>query len=159
MKISEIIAEVFEVNKKYLKDLQDGALISGLTEFKADDIYPMVHDSEAITFVLSTGRCGTKLLNNIFESHGECIPFHKPIPELLHFNRYAYENHKSKNEELTKMIDIARYEYIRKTILLGKRYVETNSNITFFAYQLANLFPKSKCINVIREPVKFVQSG
>ncbi|MBL4657795.1 MAG: sulfotransferase, partial [Flavobacteriales bacterium] len=159
MKISDIISEVFDVNKKYFKGLKEGALISRLTSYKADEIYPMVHASEDICFVLSTGRCGTKLLTNIFESHGECLPFHQPIPELLHFNKYAYSNFESKNEELTSMIDIARFEYIRKTILLDKHYIETNSNITFFAHQLAKLFPNSRFIHVIRKPEGFVKSG
>jgi hypothetical protein len=56
MKISDIISEVFDVNKKYFKGLQDSALISRLNSYTAEEIYPLVHNSESICFVLSTGR-------------------------------------------------------------------------------------------------------
>ncbi|MCK4818536.1 hypothetical protein KA005_22390, partial [bacterium] len=63
-------------------------------------------------------RCGTKLLTNIFESHPDVLAFHEPISELIYFNKFAYENHETEHETLLKMIDIARYEYIRKAFLL-----------------------------------------
>lgn len=159
MKIRDIISELVDVNKKYFKELKQRRTISHQTKYSSDDIYQLVHDSGNICFVLSTGRCGTKLLTNIFESHQDVLAFHEPIPELIYFNKFAYENHETEHESLLKMIDIARYEYIRKAFLLEKHYVETNNGITFFAYQLAQLYPNSKFIHLIRHPLAFVRSG
>ncbi|MBN4051216.1 sulfotransferase [bacterium AH-315-M05] len=159
MKISDIISELIDVNKKYFKELKQRRTISHQTKYSYDEIYQHVHDSGNICFVLSTGRCGTKLLTNIFESHPNVLAFHEPIPELIYFNKFAYENCETEHETLLKMIDIARYEYIRKAFLLEKHYVETNNGITFFAHQLAQLYPNAKFIHLIRHPLAFVRSG
>ena len=159
MKISDIISELVDVNKKYFKELKQRRVISHQTKYSYDDIYQLTHDSDKICFVLSTGRCGTKLLTNMFESHQDVLAFHEPIPELIYFNKFAYENHQTEHVTLLKMIDIARYEYIRKAFLLEKHYVETNNGITFFAHQLAQLYPNAKFIHLIRHPLAFVRSG
>jgi hypothetical protein len=57
------------------------------------------------------------------------------------------------------MIDAARYEYVRNAFIRNELFVETNPRITFFAHQLAALFPKAKFIHLIRHPVDFIASG
>jgi hypothetical protein len=83
---------------------------------------------------------------------------HEPAPELVYFGKYAYE-HPQLAKELSLAIDAARYELIRDAFLLGLSYVETNNRITFFAHQLAALFPKARFLHLIRKPEAFVKSG
>ena len=57
---------------------------------------------------------------------------------------------------MLKMIDISRYEYIRKAFLLEKHYVETNNGITFFAHQLAQLSQVCKIAWLWNETNSFI---
>ncbi|UTW61759.1 sulfotransferase [bacterium SCSIO 12741] len=159
MKLSDVIGSWLEVNRTFVKELMANRERSRNIKFHYNDIYKEVHQSDQICFVLSTGRCGTKLLSKMFTMSEEVEDHHATLPEMYYFDRYAYENHKSAHGELMKMIDAARYELIRKSILVDKTYIETNNRITFFAYQLAELFPQAKFIHLIRNPISFVKSG
>ncbi|PCH94293.1 MAG: hypothetical protein COB85_05785 [Bacteroidetes bacterium] len=159
MKIIDIVYEWIDSNREFLKELKQRQIVSQQAKYGPGEVYEKVHDNNKVCFVLSTGRSGTKLLTKIFGDHQNVLALHQPIPELIHFNKLAYQGFDSNDSELKSMIDIARYEYVRKAFLLNKHYVETNSGITFFAYQLASLYPNAKFIHLIREPVAFVQSG
>lgn len=150
-------------------------VISDLAEFKTNilekrilgnhsnnnigELYEKVHLSYSPVFVLSTGRCGTALLDKILNSHDKVKAFHNPYPELGFHSNLAYDAWVA-NKSLDKLVvDSARYELIRDNYILGKQYIETNNRITFFAFQLAQLFPKAKFIHLVRNPNSFIESG
>ena len=133
--------------------------LSGKLTVSAKELYQEVHSGAEPVFVLSTGRSGTKLLTNIFETAVNTRVFHQPYPELTYYSGYAYRNYRAEHEKLKAIIDVARYELIRDCFILGERYIETNNRITFFAWQLAELFPRARFIHLVREPVKYIESG
>lgn len=111
------------------------------------------------TFVLSTGRCGTKLLTEAFETLPGVICQHTPTPELLYESRLAYEAGEQGKEMRRSAIRGARFELIAEAYLRERRYLETNNRVTFFAGELAEIFPRSRFVHVVRHPVDFVRSG
>ncbi len=110
-------------------------------------------------FVLSTGRCGTEYLTKVLELSEQTEVYHSPHPELILASKFAYENYIYKHEILQQIVESARIELILNSYLRNKVFVETNNKITFFAFALAELFPKSKFIHLIRNPSNFVVSG
>lgn len=122
------------------------------------EVYEDLHKNYAPCFVLSTGRAGTKLMTKLFEGHEEIKVYHEPFPEITHHSEFAYHN-QDKADVVKEVIDALRYEHIRNSALLGKKYLETNNRITFFARQIAELYPNSKFIHIYRKPIKFVESG
>lgn len=122
-------------------------------------LYEKVHGEYDPVFVLSTGRCGTKLLSGLLQLNSRVAVYHGNTPELTWYSGYAFQHFKTKDSELKTAIDLARYEQIRNEYLLGKKYIETNNRITFFAHQLAELYPRSKFIHLYRDVYKVVKSG
>lgn len=115
-------------------------------------------DSEPV-FVLSTGRCGTKLLTKLFETTVDGPVHHEPNPRMIYASRYAYE-YKDAGIEMRKSAFLGgRYELLKDAYLKGKRYFETNNQITFFADSILEMIPKVKFIHLIRHPGDFVRSG
>lgn len=119
----------------------------------------IVHEKARCCFVLSTGRCGTKLLTNLLGLSSKVECEHTPLPELTYFSKLAYERGLEHKNKFQLGIDMARYELIRNTFLKNQLYVETNNRITFFAPFLAKVFKKSKFIHLVRHPANFVRSG
>lgn len=151
---------------KYIKhniDFWDQELkqsrLHAIQNIPIDQVYLEVHSNSSPIFVLSTGRCGTKLLTDLIQSDSDFIVAHQPVPELTHAALYAYQHQGSNFETLTQIIDACRYESIRDAWLLKKTYVETNNRITFFAPYLASLFPQSRFIHLQRDPYQFIESG
>ena len=146
-------AEYFETtktNSNYRKrrDINyDESLINGL------------HDTYSPIFVLSTGRCGTEYLTRLLKQNDKLFVSHSPIPEFIYYSNYAYQNFKKKHLELIHIFDAARIETILEVYLRDRIFIETNNRITFFAYAIASLYPKSKFIHLIRHPGSFVRSG
>lgn len=151
---------------KYIKhniDFWDQELkqsrLHAIQNIPIDQVYLEVHSNSSPIFVLSTGRCGTKLLTDLIQSDSTFIVAHQPVPELTHAASYAYQHRGSNFETLTQIIDACRYESIRDAWLLKKTYVETNNRITFFAPYLASLFPQARFIHLQRDPYQFIESG
>ena len=122
-------------------------------------LYDEVHEKAAPCFVLSTGRCGTMLLDKIFNKHSQIRSFHEPSPELVYFSKYAYIHHADHDDQLRMLVDGARYDVIRDSYMLDKMYTETNNRITFFAYQLTTLYPRARFVHLVRHPFRFIESG
>lgn len=110
-------------------------------------------------FVLSTGRAGTRFLYELLRKSGEVRAYHELLPELRYHSQEAYNKGLSKSREITAMFDAARYEFIRNAYIERKVYVELNPGITFFAFQIAHLFPKAKFVHLHRHPLEFIESG
>ena len=110
-------------------------------------------------FVLSTGRCGTALLTQLLARSPKALCYHSPSPELTGIERQVHrEGHVNFDCYLTA-IAVARFELIADSALRGRRYVETNRHITFFAPHLRHLFPRARFIHLVRHPGAFVRSG
>lgn len=109
-------------------------------------------------FVLSTGRCGSKYIADLFKNTEDVVSFHEPEPNLMYFSNYAFQNQK-KIEVLEKIFLAARLELIIREYIKGKIYFESNQCLTFFAPVIAKIFKKAKFIHLIRHPGDFVRSG
>lgn len=159
MNLKQILESFVSVNKDHFEHLKAQSKASRLENYEAQDLYDQVHKNSSPVFVLSTGRCGTMLLTKILSSFSELEVYHEPYPEFVWHNKYAYENYSENTHSVSMMFDVARYEMIRTAFLNNKTYIETNNRITFFAHQIADLYPNAKFIHLIREPVSFVKSG
>lgn len=158
-KVINLAKQLVEINKGFF---QDQLTKRELDQFKSDNI-ELLHDhvcqNAAPCFVLSTGRCGTALLNNLLALHPKLIAAHSPTIELTYHSEFAYLNHEENASICKAHIDAARYEFVRDSFIQQKVYVETNQRITFFAHQLAELYPKATFIHLYRHPYKFISSG
>lgn len=159
MKISQALSGLWNANKNYFKSLVESRKINVQTAYDYNKLYEIVHRESQPCFVLSTGRCGTALLTKILQESSQIDVHHTPTPELVYYSKFAYENYKQLCSELKYIVDAARYEQIRNAFLLEKTFVETNNRITYFAYQLKELYPRAKFIHLIRHPVHFIKSG
>lgn len=159
MNIRKNIDLLFTANKRAINQIIRNRKLHVSASINYNNIYDEVHENAAPCFVLSTGRCGTHLLTKLLSKHKNIEVLHEPNPQLIYYSKYAFENYIDKSEELKRIVDAARYEYIRDCHILNLQYVETNNRITFFAYQLAELFPKAKFIHLVRNPIPFIKSG
>ena len=110
-------------------------------------------------FVLSTGRCGTLLLNNLLQLSPDADPNHEPKPELFRPSRRAYEDIDHTPEIFREVFKSAREEYLLKAARQEKVYIETNNQCTFFAPIIRDIFPRAVFIHLVRHPGSFVRSG
>jgi hypothetical protein len=125
------------------------------------------HFAEKPVFFLSTGRCGTKWFSDLLESDRRLAVFHHPIPSLASQSKRIHElqlkrDHVLSPEEILLIKEIfwaSREDHLRYAYKTGKRYVETNNYITFFASELAEIFPSAKFIHLVRHPGEFIRSG
>ena len=118
-----------------------------------------VCEEHSPVFVLSTGRCGTALLTKLFQCVPGVLCHHTPSPELVYSERSAYEEGLEKFEAYKAVVLAARFELVADCIVRGRRYVETNCRITFFAPHLYELFPQARFVHLVRHPGDFVRSG
>ncbi len=115
-------------------------------------------------FFLSTGRCGTKWFSDLLKENKQLTVLHAPVPSLAIQSKLVYEaiNNLS-NEQIRLLVQelffVAREQQLRFTYKAGKRYVETNNYITFFAPTLSRIFPDAKFVHLYRHPGQFVRSG
>ena len=110
-------------------------------------------------FVLSTGRSGTLLLNNVLAFSPNASPLHEPVPELYRPSRLAYEKISHSPKIFREVFKSAREEYILKAARQDKVYIETNNQCTFFAPVIRDIFPNAIFIHLVRHPGSFVRSG
>jgi len=122
------------------------------------NVINQMYENYSPVFVLSHGRTGTKFLAKILNCSHDIKAFHEPKPTLQYFCNYIYKN-QNKKVILTKIFDSARNELLLETFIKEKIYVETNQCLTFLAHSIADLFPKSKFIHLVRHPGDFVRSG
>lgn len=160
MKFTEIISKIYQSNVDLYRRLKEQSQIhKQARETDVTNLYEKVHAEAAPCFVLSTGRCGTKLLTNILQTNSGIDAQHVPTPELTYYSEFAYKNAETKSETISRIIDAARYEQIRDAFLLDKKFVETNHRITFFGHALAGLFPNARFVHLVRKPEEFITSG
>jgi hypothetical protein len=125
------------------------------------------HHIQQPVFFLSTGRCGTKWFSSLLSSDPGLALFHQPTPSMAMQSRTVYEilvkrGGAASEEEKSLIIELfwaARENHLRYTYKTGKRYVETNNYITFFAPFLYEIFPEARFVHLVRHPGEFVRSG
>jgi hypothetical protein len=110
-------------------------------------------------FVLSTGRSGTLLLNELLSISAYAYPLHQPRPELIRVSKLAYEEIYQKPEIFEEVFRTCREELVFDAVKFNKIYIETNNRISFFAPVILNVFPNAKFIHLVRHPGDFVRSG
>ena len=71
MKLTDILKKIYQVNRSLFRELKEQRRIhQQVQHLEVKDLYEQVHAEAAPCFVLSTGRCGTKLLTNILRQTG-----------------------------------------------------------------------------------------
>jgi hypothetical protein len=111
------------------------------------------------TFVLSTGRCGTKLLSELLEVAGGAAVHHASRPELVRVSKLAFERIDDEPELFAEVFKTAREELLHESVRYGKAYVEPNNRVTFFAPAISKLLPDSRFVHLVRHPADIVRSG
>lgn len=111
------------------------------------------------TFVLSTGRCGTKWLTELLGKDHRMRLNHNDYPELLRQSRMAYEGYEKNPILFQEILRVARDGYLLDAYRRNQTYVETNHRITFFAHAIRQVYPKARFIHLCRHPGDFVCSG
>lgn len=157
MRITRLFKRILEDQSEYWRKLLQERRIQNL---KGDfaNLPQSVHEEAQPVFVLSTGRAGTLLLTKILKGNPHLELAHRPEPELSWVGKWPMEEQHSQ-ASLKAAVEAARYEAIRDAYLCGKRFVETNNRISFFAPILAELYPQSTFIHLVRRPEPFVKSG
>lgn len=115
-------------------------------------------------FFLSTGRCGTKWFSDLLSHNKSLMILHSPVPNFSVQGKLAFEMQQNKlnkieNQLLKEVFFAGREQYLRYSYKTGKRFIETNNYITFFAQILIELFPDAKFVHLYRHPGEFVRSG
>jgi hypothetical protein len=118
-------------------------------------------------FFLSTGRCGTQWFSELLARDKSLAVFHSPIPSLASQSKEVYEMFLGNNDSFSSKEKIlvkeifwsAREDHLRYTYKSGKRYIETNNYITFFAREILEIFPDAKFVHLVRHPGEFIRSG
>jgi len=121
-------------------------------------------------FFLSTGRCGTNWIQKLLSRDRSIKAVHEPQPNLAFQNSFAYTIQKEMSGKkepdsgrvyavLQEMFLAGRELYLRYCYKTGRRFVETNHYLTFFAPAIARLIPDALFVHVYRHPGEFVRSA
>jgi len=112
-------------------------------------------------FFLSTGRVGTKTIASLLSISGSYDVYHEPRPLLYNLSKISYETPITTHS--IKLVNeaflISRKKFINWALIKKKGYIETSPQVTFLAPFLAESFPNSKFIHLIRNPYDVVRSG
>lgn len=157
--VKDLLFKYLKHQSSFWKRELDQRILHGRLPVPVHQLYEHIHCRAVPSFVLSTGRCGTKLLSDIIQINPNFVVAHQPTPELSYMAGYAYQQGGTNTNEGRMLIDACRYEAIRDAWLLNKTYVETNNRITFFTPQLVQLYPNSRFIHLERDAIGFVASG
>ncbi len=152
--------EFIKINKYYI-DLNYSIYKKGRGIRFDDSFFSNFKSSYDPCFVLSTGRCGSGLITKLINLNEKTEVFHSdfliPNPLLKIYNHKSF--YLRDNIIGKEVFEACRLESILNTFISNKIYVETNPRITFFAYSIKKIFPKSKFIHLIRNPYSFIISG
>ena len=152
------LGQWYDLNRRFL-----GTNVSRYARYAADIDYSTVertiYEEYSPCFVLSTGRCGTDFLAHVLKASRDLGVYQNPQPEFRFYKKDAYRANPTHSKALEEVIKSSRFEIILGEYQRGRRYVETNNAICFFAPQLAALFPRSIFIHLIRHPGDFARSG
>jgi hypothetical protein len=120
---------------------------------------------ERPVFFLSTGRCGTLFFTRLLERDRRLKLAHAPVPELVPQSTLAWEAlgadpaSASDHAALGEVFLAGREAHLLGCARAGRRWVETNNWITFFAPVIAEVLPQAVFVHLHRHPGEFVRSG
>ena len=106
-------------------------------------------------FILSSGRCGIKTLNEVINTAENVKSFHATNPEIGQGALDAFWNRIDKKEFLSNYC----YPLIRQAAKDGVVFGETTPAITAFSDVLTESIPKAKFIILVRDPLTFARSA
>jgi len=124
-------------------------------------------------YVLSTGRCGTKTLDNLLCLSPDVASFHEPMPRLhryhaqmLHeplinpdFNATPRLRHPNNIGLFNNLLLECRIDLVSVVMQMGHKYAECQHRWTPYAPHVKNVFPKTKFIYLRRDMDAFVSSA
>jgi len=154
-----VVGGFVELNRRACLDLRERRLFKRMPSDYWNRLPEVVFGQQEPVFVLSTGRCGTALLTKILGHLPGVLCYHAPSPEFVYSQKRAYEEGLDQFETFKAVVAAARFELLADCAARGRRYVETNCRITFFAPHLFDLFPKARFVHLVRHPGSFVRSG
>ena len=117
-------------------------------------------DMDAV-FVLSTGRCGTKTLTWLMDTHSSVSSHHESHPQLievsyLYFMRLCPE---ISHRFWQSLLEWNRDSLIKNAWRSDLIYFESNNRFALIADLLASRYKKAKFIHLVRHPYNFVHSA
>ncbi|WP_339903368.1 hypothetical protein [uncultured Cyclobacterium sp.] len=110
-----------------------------------------------ISFVLSTGRCGSQSISSFLNQHPQITSLHEPLYQQLSVISTNFLSGLMNREEVKfELIKLySNLPYYDKS----KMYVESDQKIIPIADILLDIFPNSKFIWLIRNPKTFLLSA
>ncbi|TYB76993.1 sulfotransferase [Bizionia myxarmorum] len=112
--------------------------------------------NQPIVFILSTGRCGSTSIKNVFNQHSKFIAFHEVIPDLIQLSTQLAENANREKEIYSKLDAI-----FSERIWEGKRgeiIVHSDHRLWNLVPYLSRYFKHAFFIHLIRNPSDSVKS-
>jgi len=114
--------------------------------------------SEGVIFTVSTGRCGTQSLANIFGLFDEFASYHEPYPIMLN---YFPDQGLVRNQLFLKQVwsRIKRIN-IKRNLIDKRYYFESNFNFlpNFNILAIKEFDNKIRIMEVLRDPLKVAKS-
>lgn len=111
------------------------------------------------TFIVSTGRTGTKFLASLLNGLDRTYALHEPVPNMLKLGN-DFLRGKVSNKDAKRIILNNRNLYFKRAQLEKiTRFIESNNRYYSLIPILRDLFPNSKFIHVVRDGRDVVRSG
>jgi len=161
--IIKLVKNLSELNYKYLKNTYFKILYKktwrspGLSKISYEEIENMFINYSPV-FILSTGRCGSLTLHEIFKKYNSIDSYHEPTPTLMILANYLFNNQEDE-ELLATILKATRLELIINSYIKNKIYIESNQVLSYIIPGIIKLFNKSKIIHLIRHPGNFIVSA
>lgn len=112
--------------------------------------------NKKIVFILSTGRCGSTSITNMFNQNNKFCAFHEDIPQLVALSTMLAHNNLGKKEVYFKLKEILRNKLWNAND--NQIIVHSDHRLWNFVGFLAEYFPNSYFIHLIRNPFDSVNS-
>ena len=122
-------------------------------------------DLHPCTFVLSTGRAGTKTLAQLYGLSRNIDAYHEPAPKLFGLSKLCYDLRADSLTDvdlinvLTEAFTTARRDLLNASLIASHGYAETSPQVTFSVPIILNALPHARFIHLLREPKDVVASG
>lgn len=114
--------------------------------------------SNEIIFLVSPGRSGTKTLIQYLRKNSDLCAIHAPTPWLATVGSFFWKGEISE-ESAGWAYYSSRENYLKIACRRGLTFVDGDCKNLPLLPVLADFFPKSKFVHVVRNPLKFVCSG
>jgi len=114
------------------------------------------HRKDPIIFILSTGRCGSTSIKDIFNQHPKFLAFHEVIKPLIYLSTQLAEQPELQKDiyrELDAIFGTRIWEAKK-----GQIIVHSDHRLWNLVPYLSNYFPNAYFIHLMRNPYDSVQS-